>query len=124
MSVKTLFLEGFLILNNLSKIESNIYVIKFYFIMRYTELKHENKTYTNESQINKILEKENLFWLIDSEIEKATIEIKKNTLIWHNGSYYSGNWHYGIFKDGEFHGNWENGIFEKGNFNGKWIDGK
>ena len=91
--------------------------------MKYKELKDENKVYTNESQINRILEKENLFWLIDSEIENAKLEIKKHTLIWHDGKYFSGNWHYGIFKDGEFHGTWENGIFEKGNFKGKWING-
>lgn len=91
--------------------------------MRYTELKYNGKTYTNESQINKILEQENLFWLIDSEIEKSTLEITKNTLIWHDGLFYTGNWHYGIFKNGEFYGKWENGIFEQGIFGGKWIDG-
>lgn len=91
--------------------------------MRYTELKYSGKTYTTESQINTILEKENLFWLIDSEIENASLEIIKKTLIWNNGTYYSGNWHYGIFKDGEFNGTWEDGIFENGNFRGKWIDG-
>ena len=91
--------------------------------MRYTELKYGNKTYTNESQINDILEKENLFWLIDSEIENASLQIINKTLIWNNGTYYSGSWHYGIFKNGEFNGTWENGIFESGNFRGKWIDG-
>ena len=90
--------------------------------MKYIELKYEEKTYRNESIINKILEKENLFWLIDSEFENAKIEIKNHTLIWYDGSYYNGNWHYGIFKNGEFHGNWENGIFEKGNFKGKWKE--
>ena len=29
-------------------------------------------------------------------------EIKNNTLIWHDGDYLSGNWHYGIFKGGNF----------------------
>jgi len=91
--------------------------------MRYIELKYNNKTYTNESQINTILEIENLFWLIDSEIENASLEITNKTLIWNDGTYYSGSWHYGIFKDGEFNGTWENGIFENGNFRGKWIDG-
>jgi len=91
--------------------------------MRYTELKYGTKTYTNESQINDILEKENLFWLIGSEIENASLQIINNTLIWNNGTYYSGSWHYGIFKNGEFNGTWENGIFESGNFKGKWIDG-
>jgi hypothetical protein len=91
--------------------------------MRYKELIYDGKSYTNENQINKILEKEKFYWLIDSGIEEANIEIKKNTIIWHKGTYFSGDWHYGIFKDGNFNGNWENGIFENGNFNGKWISG-
>jgi hypothetical protein len=91
--------------------------------MRYSELKYNGKVYTNELQINEILEKENLFWLIDSEIEKANIEIINNTLIWNEGNFYTGNWEYGIFKDGIFYGNWENGIWENGNFAGKWKSG-
>ena len=91
--------------------------------MRYSELKYNGKVYTNDIQINEILEKENLFWLIDSEIEKANIEIIKNTLIWNEGNFYTGNWEYGIFKDGIFYGNWENGIWENGNFAGKWKSG-
>jgi hypothetical protein len=91
--------------------------------MRYSELKYNGKVYTNDIQINEILEKENLFWLIDSEIEKANIEIINNTLIWNEGNFYTGNWEYGIFKDGIFYGNWENGIWENGNFAGKWKSG-
>jgi hypothetical protein len=91
--------------------------------MRYLELLVDGKKYTNEHQINKILQEMNLSWLIDSEIEGAKLEIKRNTLIWHSGSFYSGDWHYGIFKNGEFYGNWENGIFENGNFFGKWHSG-
>lgn len=91
--------------------------------MRYLELKYNGKTHTNESQINKILEIEKMFWLIDSEIENSSIEIKKGTIIWNSGTYYSGNWHYGIFKNGVFYGNWENGIFEGGIFSGKWKSG-
>ena len=51
------------------------------------------------------------------------LEIKNNTLIWKNGSFYTGDWYYGIFKDGSFYGNWENGIWENGNFGGKWRSG-
>lgn len=91
--------------------------------MRYLELLVDGKTHTSEHQIDKILKEKGLFWLIDSEIEKAKLEIKKNTVIWHSGSFYSGDWHYGIFKNGEFYGNWENGIFENGNFGGKWHSG-
>ena len=91
--------------------------------MRYSELKYNGKVYTNSSQINEFLEKEKFFWLIDSEIENAIIEINHNTLIWHDGDYLTGDWYYGIFKNGNFYGVWEDGIFENGNFKGKWIDG-
>lgn len=91
--------------------------------MKIKELKYKDNIYTNERVINNILKTENFYWLIDSELENAVIEIKNNTLIWYNGSYISGNWHYGIFKDGSFYGIWENGIWEGGNFSGKWKSG-
>lgn len=91
--------------------------------MRYEELKCGGKIFTNEAEISRILKAKQFYWLIDSEIENAKIEIKKDTLIWHGGSFYSGSWSYGIFKDGSFHGNWKGGIFEKGNFDGTWNDG-
>jgi hypothetical protein len=91
--------------------------------MRYLELIFEGKTYSSESKIDTILEQNNLDWLIDAEIEKASLEIKKNTLIWKEGTFFSGDWHYGIFKNGKFYGNWKNGIFENGEFLGKWNSG-
>ncbi len=91
--------------------------------MDFLELRYDGKTYTTKNQILEILSKENLFWLIDSEVNKAIIEIQNNTVIWHEGIYMSGNWHYGIFKNGGFYGTWENGIWEDGYFNGEWISG-
>lgn len=91
--------------------------------MVFLELKYGNKTYTNRHEILSILRKEGFFWLIDSEIDNAIIEIFKNTLIWHEGIFMSGNWHYGIFKNGGFYGNWINGIFEDGHFSGNWNSG-
>jgi hypothetical protein len=91
--------------------------------MRYSELNYRGKTYTSPNEINDILLKEKFYWLIDAEIENAQLEIKNNTLIWKNGSFYTGDWYYGIFKDGSFYGNWENGIWENGNFGGKWRSG-
>ena len=91
--------------------------------MRYNKLKYGDKTITSSSKINKILSDNKLYWLIDSEIENADIEIKNDTLIWHSGKYYTGDWKYGIFKEGEFHGNFINGIFEDGIFKGKWHSG-
>ena len=91
--------------------------------MRYRELNYNNKRITKRSEIDSILSKENMHWLIDSEIENASIEIKKNTLIWNSGNFFTGLWHYGIFCGGNFYGTWENGIFESGKFQGKWKSG-
>ena len=91
--------------------------------MRYKCLKYgEDKIY-NHQKIEKILEQNGLGWLIDSEIEDADIEIKNKTIIWNSGTYYSGNWHYGIWKSGIFWGTWENGIFESGQMKGKFLSG-
>lgn len=91
--------------------------------MRYLELRQNGKVFTNEREINQILASKKIYWLIDSEIENAVLEIKRDTIIWHSGDFYSGSWHYGIFKGGSFHGDWESGIFENGNFAGNWIEG-
>lgn len=91
--------------------------------MRYLELKYSGKTYTIEGEINDILERLGFNWLIDSEVRNAKIEIKRGTLIWHGGIFISGDWHYGIFKDGEFNGNWESGIFERGLKSGELVSG-
>jgi hypothetical protein len=91
--------------------------------MRFKELIEGDKRITNQKQIIDILEKEGFHWVVDSEIENAQIEIKKNTLIWHSGDFFSGNWHYGIFKSGNFYGIFENGIFEGGNFKGEFLSG-
>ena len=91
--------------------------------MRYEELKFEGKVLTNEAEISRILKANKFYWLIDSEIENACIEIKRGTVIWHSGSFYSGSWPFGIFKSGSFHGNWKGGIFEGGEFGGEWQGG-
>lgn len=91
--------------------------------MRYLELKHRDKTFTNSNQIHDILVREKFFWLIDSEIENAKIEIQNKTIIWVDGNFYSGDWEFGIFKNGKFFGNWINGIWENGFFGGKWKSG-
>lgn len=90
--------------------------------MRFLELQYNGEIITQNNKILKILEKEQLQWLIDSEVEQAKIEIKNKTLIWHGG-YFFGDWHYGIFKGGEFHGNFENGILEGGDFKGNFVSG-
>jgi len=91
--------------------------------MDFLELKYEDKTYTNHKQIINILKNKGFHWLIDSEVDGASIEIVNDTLIWNDGIYMVGDWYYGIFKGGSFYGNWKNGIFENGYFNGNWVSG-
>jgi hypothetical protein len=91
--------------------------------MRFKELKVGEKILTNSMNIEEELTKHNMQWLINSEIENAVVEIKNNTLIWKNGTFFAGNWYYGIWQDGNFHGTWENGIWENGHFDGKWKSG-
>jgi hypothetical protein len=90
--------------------------------MKFLELKYEDKLEKDPNIILDIINKENLNWLNYCDIENAKIEIKKGTLIW-NAGYFSGNWHYGIFKGGEFHGVFQNGIIEGGNFHGEFKSG-
>lgn len=87
------------------------------------ELKIAEKIYTSKNQIYKILKEYKLYWLIDSEVKDAKIKIYKDTVIWNEGTFISGNWHYGIFKNGEFYGKWLNGIFVNGTFKGTWESG-
>ncbi len=90
--------------------------------MRFLELKFNDETFTKKSEIDNILESQELSWLQEAEIENAKIEVRKKTLIWHDG-YFFGNWHYGIFKNGEFHGTFQNGILEGGDFQGEFVGG-
>jgi len=91
--------------------------------MRYKQVKVDNTIISNPSQINKVLTMNNLSWLIDSEIEEAEFEIKNKTIIWTNGNFNAGKWHYGVWQFGNFKGIWENGIWENGNFEGTWKSG-
>lgn len=91
--------------------------------MEFLELKCNGKTYTSQKEILNILKSNKFYWLIDSEIDGAVIEIVKDTIIWHDGIFMNGDWYYGIFKNGGFYGNWLNGIFEDGYFNGTWNTG-
>lgn len=91
--------------------------------MRFNKLIIGDLIITNQKKIIDTLEVKGFDWLIDSEIEDAIIEIKKETLIWHGGDYFTGNWDYGIFKSGNFYGTFVNGIFEGGNFKGKFLSG-
>ena len=91
--------------------------------MRFKKFKYSEIFISNPTEIDKILSDNNLHWLIDSEIENADVEIKNKTLIWNNGTYFVGHWHYGIWKNGVFKGIWENGIWENGEFDGKWKSG-
>lgn len=91
--------------------------------MKFIQLKYNQKTYKSQKEIGILLKELKFYWLIDSEFENADIEIKNNTVIWNDGDFFSGNWEYGIFKNGKFYGNWINGIWENGIFAGKWLSG-
>lgn len=91
--------------------------------MKYAELTVGGKTYSNQKEISKLLISQGFAWLVDSTIENAVLEIRNNTLIWHGGDFYEGDWRHGIFKDGRFCGDWNGGIFEAGAFEGKWLGG-
>lgn len=91
--------------------------------MRFIQLKYRGKNYTNSREIDDILTENKIYWIVDSEIENANLELERGTIIWHSGEFYSGDWYYGIFKDGKFYGNWINGIWENGFFGGKWHSG-
>jgi hypothetical protein len=91
--------------------------------MRFREFRIGNRLLIDPKEINDALIKNDMSWLIDSEIEDASVEIRNNTLIWNNGVYRTGDWYYGLWRDGYFYGTWENGIWEKGIFKGKWISG-
>ena len=91
--------------------------------MRFKKFKIGDKIISDTKEIDKILAENNLHWVVDSEIENVNVEIENKTLIWYNGDYYTGNWHYGIWKNGDFKGTWENGIWEGGKFSGTWISG-
>jgi len=100
------------------KLSYKIYRTNDLINMKYKSLIFNNTQYTTQPQIEKILHDLRFFWLIDSEMENAEIEIKNNTLIWYNGVFLSGQWYFGIFKDGKFYGNFINGILEGGQFKG------
>ena len=91
--------------------------------MKYKSLKVKDKSYNNHNEVESKLNDLNFHWIIDSEFEKADIEIKNNTIIWNDGIWLNGMWEFGIFLNGEFYGIWKNGIFESGEFKGKWISG-
>ena len=91
--------------------------------MGISELKYDGKVFVSERDIIRILKENEFYWLLDSEVEVAKIEITKNTLIWKEGVYLYGKWYYGIFENGTFNGIWENGIWVDGTFKGEWKSG-
>lgn len=91
--------------------------------MRFKKLFINGSTITQSEKIESVLNQHGFYWLIDSEVEDAVIKIERDTLIWESGTFYSGNWYYGIWKSGDFYGIWENGIFESGRFYGKFKTG-
>lgn len=92
---------------------------------KYSIVKINDKEFTNQQEINSLLYDKKLYWLLDSEIEEANIEIKRNKVIWKDGNWYNGIWKGAIWENGNFYyGQWNNGIFKNGTFhNGVFKDG-
>jgi len=87
---------------------------------RYKELKYNQKILTEQYKIDDILIKEGFQWFLDCEIEDVRIEISNKILIFNSGTFFNGNWVYGVFRDGVWkYGVWENGVW----YNGKWFNG-
>lgn len=87
---------------------------------RYSELKYNGQTYTEQWKIDEILIKNKFNWLVNAEIKNARLEIFENTLVWNAGIWYNGSWYFGVWRDGEWrYGTWQNGVW----YNGVWRDG-
>lgn len=93
--------------------------------MRIRKLTIGDSTFTDNVSIINNLHKNSIHWLDNAEIENAILEIKDGKLYWQTGTWYFGDWEYGIWLDGTFmFGNWYNGIFWNGLFkDGIWHDG-
>jgi len=88
--------------------------------LRYSELKFEGHTYTEQWKIDEILIKNKFNWMVNAEIKNARLEIFENTLVWNAGIWYNGSWYFGVWRDGEWrYGTWQNGVW----YNGVWRDG-
>jgi hypothetical protein len=89
--------------------------------MRYKNIIFNGKTYTEQFKIDDILISEGFNWLLDAEIENASLEIFNKTLVWNNGLWYNGTWEYGVFRNGEWrYGVWKGGVW----YNGTWKNGR
>ena len=90
--------------------------------IRIKSLKVNNIKIT-ENNIKNTIARYNMDWLLDCEFDNAVLEIVNNTMIWKNGTFYHGDWIFGIFENGEFFGNFLSGVFKSDKFKGKKIDG-
>jgi hypothetical protein len=87
---------------------------------RYSELKYDGKTYTEQWKIDEILIKNKFNWVVNAEIANARVEIFNDTFVWNAGIWFNGIWEFGVFRDGEWrYGTWKNGVF----YNGVWRNG-
>ena len=88
--------------------------------LRYSELKFNGQTYTEQWKIDEILIKNKFNWMVNAEIKNARLEIFNDTLVWNAGIWYNGDWYFGVWRGGEwFYGTWQNGVWH----NGTWRNG-
>ena len=87
---------------------------------RYSELKFNGQTYTEQWKIDEILIQNKFNWMVNAEIKNARLEIFQDTLVWNAGIWYNGSWYFGVWRDGEWrYGTWQNGVW----YNGTWRNG-
>lgn len=91
--------------------------------MRFKNVSINDKNISNNA-IEHILSKSNFNWILKCEFDNADIEIKDNILFWNGGTFYYGEWKWGVVNNGDFRWcDWNGGIFLNGKFNGVWNNG-
>jgi hypothetical protein len=92
---------------------------------RFKRLKIGDTVITQQKSADEVLYAMGFHWLRYAEFENAEIEIKKNTVIWVNGTWYWGDWKFGVWLNGTWlGGNWLGGVWKDGTWlGGKWFNG-
>lgn len=90
---------------------------------RYIELKYDGKAYNKRYEIDDILIKNKMGWLIDCEVENLRIEIFRETLIINAGIIFNGVFVYGVIRSGEIRNmRFINGVIHNGVFKNITIE--
>jgi hypothetical protein len=93
--------------------------------MRFKSIELNGKVITGENAIENILAERGFGWLLKCEMDDAVIKIQHNTLFWVSGTFYWGDWKYGVWVSGDWrYGQWHGGVWLSGTwYNGTWHNG-